>query len=149
MAGNARAPAARDSSTSSLFEGIILGWMIPGLGHIRSGHGRQGWFLLVLIGGTFLAGLLLSEFEAVSLKLHPYAFWAQIGVAGATLPILGFDPAADEVLIGHASIRDYRTVPRFNDSGVLFCSIAGLLNVLALFDLIDRRLGRPGREAPA
>ena len=35
----------------------------------------------------------------------------------------------------------YEPVPRFADTGLLFCSIAGLLNMLVVLDLVDRMRG--------
>lgn len=128
---------------------VLAGWVVPGLGHILSGRKRQGIALLVIVGGAFLAGLVLSDFEAVSRDLHPIAFWAHIGVGGGVAPMLILDPAKKHVKQGSATVNDYETVPRFHDTGVLFCAIAGLLNVLVLLDLVDRMLGfKPVPQPP-
>ncbi len=37
---------------------VLLGWLFPGLGHFGVGQRKQGAFLLFLIGGVFLTGLL-------------------------------------------------------------------------------------------
>ncbi len=119
---------------------ILLGWLVPGAGHLSRGYRRQGLIILTVVLALFLTGLVLSDFEAVSRVLHPFAFWAQIGVAGVTLPLMAIDPASDALLAPSVSIQKYQNVPPLNDTGVLFCCIAGLLNFLALFDLVDRTL---------
>ena len=134
---------SKSASPHAIFSGVLLGWVLPGLGHWHAGLRKQGMLLTLLIGGAFAFGLVLSDCEAVSRDLHPIAFWAQVGVGGATIPLVTIDPAADKVLSGYDTIKMREAVPRHNDTGVLFCSIAGLLNILALFDLIDRRT-RPG-----
>ncbi len=119
---------------------ILLGWLVPGAGHLNRGYRRQGQITFAVVLALFIAGLVLSDFEAVSRVLHPFAFWAQLGVAGGTLPILAIDPASDALLAPSVSIQKYQDVSPLNDTGVLFCCIAGLLNFLALFDLVDRSL---------
>lgn len=121
----------------------LSGWLVPGLGHFLAGLHRQGIILCALIGGSFVTGIVLSDLEAVSRKLHPYAFYAEIWVGAGTLPLLWLDPAGKKVLADHVALGTYVEVPRHNDTGVLFCAIAGLLNLLALFDLAERLLGRP------
>ncbi len=132
----------RPQPVERLLWSVLLGWCIPGLGHFMNGLRRQGALLFLLVCGLFLCGYLLSDREAVSRQLHPWAFWAQVGFGGGTLPLVYFDPARQHLLRGHDTITDYQTVPRFSDTGLLFCSVAGLLNMLILFDLADRLVGR-------
>lgn len=148
-----------------LWVDALLGWLLPGAGHLSRGFRRQGWIALFVIVPIFSLGLVLSDFEAVSRDLHPYAFWAELGFAGATLPLLKIDPAANKVLPDHQSITnpvpgwDVQSrgwdldVSSWSDTGVLFCCVAGLLNLLALFDLLDRSLSphravRTGQTTP-
>jgi hypothetical protein len=140
-------------SAASLPFDVLLGWLVPGAGHFARGFARQGRIILGVVVFLFALGLTLSDLEAVSRDLHPYAFWAQLGVAGGTLPLLVIDPARDQILGVHESVNT--PVPRWSvedsrwadeippprsDTGVLFCCVAGLLNLLALFDLVDRSL---------
>jgi hypothetical protein len=149
----ATAPDERRSRrVATLPTDILLGWAIPGAGHFFRGFRRQGAIVLAVVVPLFVAGLFLSDFEAVSRELHPYAFWAELGVGGGTIPLHLIDPAKGEVLGPRESIE--RPVPSWDgaaatwqgeigartDTGVLFCCVAGLLNLLALFDLVDRSL---------
>ncbi len=122
---------------------LLLAWFVPGAGHLIRGFKRQGIITLVLVVPLFFVGLLMSDNEAVSRELHPYAFFAELGVAGGTLPLLALGLGSDKVLPDEESIKEYQDVPAWNDTGVLFCCIAGLLNFLAIFDLVDRSLSPP------
>lgn len=122
---------------------VLLGWFVPGAGHLSRGFRRQGLIVMGVLVPLFVLGLFISDFEAVSRDLHPYAFWAEIGIAGGTLPLVAIGVNEDKILEGMQSIHEYQDVPALNDTGVLFCCIAGLLNLLALFDLLDRSLSPP------
>ncbi|MEM7168047.1 MAG: DUF6677 family protein [Planctomycetota bacterium] len=126
--------------TPSKLSFLVAGWLVPGLGHYLAGWRRKGVILFLIIATSFLVGLELSDWEAVSRDLHEYAFYAEIWVGGATLPLLHYDPVrkAKKVLHRDATINQYEHVPRYNDTGVLFCAVAGLLNLLVLFDLAER-----------
>ena len=137
------ATPSKSKDSKTLPVDLLLGWFIPGAGHLIRGYKRQGLMTLGVVVPMFLFGLILSDFEAVSRELHPYAFYAELGVAGGTLPLLALSPASDHVLPLARSISTYENVPAWNDTGVLFCCIAGLLNFLALFDLLDRSLSPP------
>ncbi|MEM7262147.1 MAG: DUF6677 family protein [Planctomycetota bacterium] len=127
---------------------ILAAWFVPGLGHVMLGQKRLGGVLLALLGGSFLIGLMLSDFTAVSRDLNPWSFFAQAGLGGGALPLLWLDPAADAVLEGSAAVSTFQPVPPLTDSGVLFCNIAGLLNLLVVLDAADRMFGgRRGGDA--
>ena len=49
----------------------VLGWLVPGLGHIYQGRTRKGVLFMVTILGTFFYGLFISDGRAV------YASWAE------------------------------------------------------------------------
>ena len=48
----------------------ILGWLIPGLGHIYQGRTAKGVLFMVCILSTFFFGLFISNGKAV------YAWWS-------------------------------------------------------------------------
>ncbi len=120
---------------------LMAAWLVPGLGHLMYGKKQLGTILLVLIAGIFVVGLVMSDFSAVSRDLNPYSFFAQIGIGGGTLPLLWLDPGSKFVLSGHAQTETFSTVPFMTDTGVLFCNIAGLLNILVVLDIADRLRG--------
>lgn len=127
-----------------------LAWLIPGAGHFYAGHKIKGVLAFVLIGGLFLAGVVRSRGECVSLRKpdgHQFAFMAQIGAGLPTLAALAYDaekipglsPGYKEILRSdHEAYSDQ--VPR-SETGLLFTMIAGLLNMLLVWDAL---CGVPG-----
>jgi uncharacterized protein DUF6677 len=127
-----------------------LAWLIPGAGHFYAGHKIKGVLAFVLIGGLFLAGVVRSRGECVSLRKpdgHQFAFMAQIGAGLPTLAALAYDgekipgltPGYKRIL--RSSHEEYsHQVPR-SETGLLFTMIAGLLNMLLVWDALS---GVPG-----
>jgi len=127
-----------------------LAWLIPGAGHFYAGHKVKGVLAFVLIGGLFLAGVVRSRGECVSLRKpdgHQFAFMAQVGAGLPTLAALAFDaekipgltPGYKEIL--RSDHEEYSLqVPR-SETGLLFTMIAGLLNMLLVWDALS---GVPG-----
>jgi TM2 domain-containing membrane protein YozV len=103
----------------------LLGWVLPGLGHVYAGRPRKGLFLFAVIVSTYLGGLVLAEFRCVSWERDPFWFAAQGVAAGPTALVawLTRDLAVD------------RLVPTF-DVGLLYVSVASLLNAVAVADAL-------------
>lgn len=127
-----------------------LAWLIPGAGHFYAGHKIKGVLAFVLLGGLFLAGVVRSRGECVSLRKpdgHQFAFMAQIGAGLPTLAALAYDAEKIPGLTpGYKTIlrsdhEEYsHQVPR-SETGLLFTMIAGLLNILLVWDALS---GVPG-----
>ncbi|MHC5080654.1 MAG: DUF6677 family protein [Planctomycetota bacterium] len=101
----------------------ILGFLIPGGGHLYGGRFGKAVFFFVLIVGTTLAGLFLSDFHGISLKHQPYWFLGQV-FAGL--------PAFAAAILS----PDWKTVHHgvALDAGTLYTTVAGLLNILVILD---------------
>jgi hypothetical protein len=128
----------------------VLGWLVPGLGHIYQGRTRKGVLFMVTILGTFFYGLFISDGRAV------YASWAegdkrypylcQVCVGMPALPALvqtylvrnGREPLLGGVMappVDNAALNDmWKKLNRQLDLGTVYTMIAGLLNVLAIYD---------------
>jgi len=111
------------SVRKSWFLAAILGLLFPGAGHLYLGRRDKALFFAVGIGVCFVVGLVLADFQAVSWQKHPYHFLAQ---AWNVLPTL---------VTGWLtrSLRVVRELPLL-DMGLLYTSVAGLLNVIAVLD---------------
>ena len=127
-----------------------LGWLIPGLGHIYQGRTRKGLLFMISILGTFFYGLFISEGRAV------YASWVegdkrlpylcQVCVGLPALPALvqtylvrnGKDPILGGVMAPPTDIGQlndwWKKLHRRLELGTVYTMIAGLLNVLAIYD---------------
>jgi hypothetical protein len=106
---------------------ILLGWLVPGLGHWKIGQKARGMFFGVPLVALFLAGLLLSDFRCVSpFDRHP--IWALTQIPGGALTIVT------------AALTSSLTIQRDNSyysAGCLYVAVACLLNLVALCDLYD------------
>jgi hypothetical protein len=115
----------------------ILGWLLPGAGHLYLGQRARGWALLGALGGCFVAGVLVGGRSTVSVH-HPEYVVLQ---AGAGLP------AAAAFALSAPSPEDV-PVPR-RELGILYTLVAALLNLVAAVDAAARAAGAdPGAPLP-
>jgi hypothetical protein len=98
-------------------------WAVPGLGHVLLGRPAKAAYLGGLILGAFALGLLLGQGHSVSSLKFPYHWWGQV--------CLGVPALAADALLGSQPQR--ATIARL-ELGVVFCTVAGILNVVAVVD---------------
>jgi hypothetical protein len=136
----------------------LLAFLVPGLGHIYLGRRAKGAIAFVVLTGLFGWGIGISRGECVSLAVdeesgHRYAFIAQVG-AGLPVAFALLNTHAYEVkhALGIPAERPPEVSSRFSDEtyierlpkldeGLLYTMIAGLLNLLLIYDAF---LGAPG-----
>lgn len=128
----------------------VLAWLVPGLGHLYQGRTAKGLLFMICILSTFFYGLYLSDGRAV------YASWVegdkrlyylcQLGAGLAALPALlqtylvrnGKAPLLGGMMappVTPAQLSEwYRTLNVYFDLGTVYTTIAGLLNVLVIYD---------------
>jgi len=58
---------------------MTIGWAVPGAGHLLGGRRGRGLFYLIAIGGTFLAGLWLTNWRSVRFEDNPFYYAGQWG----------------------------------------------------------------------
>ncbi len=148
---------------------VVLGWLIPGAGHLYWGKRRKALALFVLSLGTYLGGQVLARWKCVFYRSTPMLksqLWFY-GQAGAGLPTALFslaNPARGETdttferrrsdgtveqvrVAGEARLR-YEMAPGF-ELGTLFTTIAGLMNFLVVVDVYDVYYRRKHPRPPA
>lgn len=139
----------------------FLAWLIPGLGHLYQGRYGKAALYFVCIMGTFLFGMYLGGGRVVYLRWEPgnkqLYFLCQVGVGLPALPaIVEWDrersgdepwfkrmapPSVDEL---NGLKRD---LGRYFEFGTVYTAVAGLLNVLAVYDAAAGPVwARPGKE---
>lgn len=139
----------------------VAGWVLPGLGHLLIGQTRRGLVLAITIGTLWLIGLLLGGLSVVDRDDHPAWFLGQMLLA----PSLAADRYRqhlvesqeqayfDEMQRGidvFVPAYDPPFEPAFGrpqEQGTLFTCVAGLLNLLAIIDVLYRD-PRLARDAP-
>jgi hypothetical protein len=119
----------RREALSRAVLGFALGWLLPGAGHMALGRFRKGLILFALIAGSFAAGGVLTRGRTVTFDENPFYHIGQIG-SGLTLGVTTY-------------LASDGTPPRTDsaqpqvDPGLLYMSVAGLLNLLVLLNLYD------------
>ena len=138
------------------FIAAFLAWLIPGAGHIYQRRYGKGGLFMVCILATFVYGLFLGGGKVVYASMRAgderYAYVCQVGVGLPALPALvqsyrmnhGQGPLS---LFGLTimvppdmnrmpdELAEWNSDPTIKfDLGTLFTMVAGLLNILAVFD---------------
>lgn len=134
MASKVQASAkARAVSPGFHYSALILGWVVPGAGHLLTGRWVRGLLLFLSIGAMFWIGIAMEG------KLY-------LPNSGKVLDMLGFFGDLGNLLfyvLGR--ILDLGRIPVQLDTadyGTKFIVVAGLLNFVAAVDAHNLRIGR-------
>jgi hypothetical protein len=141
----------------------LFAWLFPGAGHLYQRRTGKGLLFMICILGTYFFGLALGEGKVV------YASWNQVDrrwqfplQAGVGLPAIPAvvqnmtvrrgNPPLMRGLMAPPRTQDelanwhYVLAQRF-DIGTLYTMVAGLLNILAIWDAYGGPvLTEPGKE---
>lgn len=112
---------------------LLVGWLVPGAGHLLSRRWARGGLLFVAIGLMFVLGLLMQGKLYVANPADPLVLLGFIGDLGSGLLYMGgrlFGAGQTPVQVVTA------------DYGTKFIVVAGLLNVIAAVDAHNIRIGR-------
>jgi hypothetical protein len=130
----------------------FLAWLWPGAGHLYQGRHGKGVLFMVTILGTFVFGFFLGDGRVVYASWDPAPFrWPYVCQVWVGLPAL---PALVEARRAttkkeplwpnrwyappkHGTAEQSHLLYRLNrffDYGTVYTMIAGLLNVLAIYD---------------
>ena len=134
----------------------FLAYLVPGLGHFYQGRRGKGILYLVCILGLYLVGLYLGDAKIVywrwvsplrDAEQFRLGYLAQFWVGLAALPALIQGTLAH---YGHAPIlggwlaeppmhviNGLHKLGKLVDVGMVYTEIAGLLNVLAIYDAFE------------
>lgn len=129
------------------FPAAVAGWLVPGLGHLLTGHTRRGLILLVCIGGLWLSGLLIggiSVFKSRSADGAVRPWYLGQAIVAPSIAVeythdryrnqnAGYDPLPDDGAVPYQPAYG-----RAYEIGTLYTTLAGLLNLLAVIDIVYR-----------
>ncbi len=148
----------------------FLAWLLPGLGHFYQRRTAKGVLFCVMILSTFCYGLVLGEGRVVYASFGPHEnrlhYISQVGVGLPALPALvqmqrvrsGKEPlfgasrfmAPPNYEQGELSELHLKLNRRW-ELGSVFTMIAGLLNILVIYDAFagpaDAFRGAPPQKA--
>jgi hypothetical protein len=127
-------PAAESAQPSAMaIIAPLVGWLIPGAGHIIQKRWTRGVLLLVSIGTMFVLGLMMQG--------HIYK-----ANGGDILDILGFigDLGAGALYVAALVMNWGQGAIAFAiaDYGTKFMIVAGLLNFIAIADAYHIAIGK-------
>jgi hypothetical protein len=121
---------------------VLLGWLIPGAGHLILGKVGRGLLFMIVLTGTFILGL----------ALHGRLFWPTAADPPSALhfdliTVLWFLAQIGSGLCYIVSyLLGFGTMPRPEaatfEYGNTFLFLAGLLNYLVIYDAYDVAAGR-------
>jgi TM2 domain-containing membrane protein YozV len=134
MASKVQVPAKKQSSSPGFtYSALILGWLIPGAGHLLTGRWVRGLLLFVSIAAMFWLGIAMQG------KLY-------VPNTGDVLEMLGFvGDFGNGLFYAIGRILDLGRTPvqlATADYGTKFIVVAGLLNFISAVDAHNLRIGR-------
>jgi len=135
----------------------LLAWLVPGLGHFYQGRIGKGILYSTTILGLFVLGLALGDWRIIYWRwLSPFAnteqfcfsylcqFFAGLpalpALIQATLKSYGRDPILWGFMAEPTQNQINALYPRLGklvEIGNLYTMIAGLLNILAIYDALE------------
>ncbi len=152
----------------------VAGYLVPGLGHLLVGERARGIIIMIALHGLFLAGLLIGGIDVIDYRHQKLWFAGQClfsPIAPAlgyvhdardfelrqqvaafqqshyqkTGRSLEYDQALLHLLRHQPrSLAYIQSTGRVNEIGTLYCAMAGLLNLLAIIDVVVRPRPRKG-----
>jgi len=127
----------------------LLGWILPGLGHMALGHRRRGRYIFFGVMFMIVTGALVGGIDAVDHKNDGLWFIAQVCCG----PIVIAIDMATQFLIVDVPIDKRATLvglSHVNEIGTLFIAMAGLMNFVVILDALQANSNmdfeRRGRE---
>ena len=132
MATKAQTPE-EPTKKGFVYSALILGWLVPGAGHLLTRHWIRALLIFVCITLMFILGIAMQAkvyTPGTGEPLDMLGFCADIGTGILYLVARVFSLGASTVQLVTA------------DYGTKFVVVAGLLNFIAAVDAHNLRIGR-------
>lgn len=134
MASKVQVPAKPHSSSPGFsYSALVVGWLVPGAGHLLTGRWIRALLLFLSIGALFWMGIAMQG------RLYAPN-------TGDILDVLGFiGDLGNGVFYAIGRIFDLGSTPiqlATADYGTKFIVVAGLLNFVSAVDAHNLRIGR-------
>jgi len=132
----------------------LLAWVLPGLGHIYLGFRTRGIIFAVTITVTFWAGAAIGGVRGtVNPRQRTGWFIAELCTGGNTLAACalrsGVSPRPQQKIDStpYQNTRAEYLGPSLSiEIGIVYASVAGLLNLLVILDAMVRADVKPEKE---
>lgn len=123
----------------------LAAWLVPGLGHVMIGQAPRGAIIGITIATLWLSGILIGGIGVLDRTVHPAWFLGQMltapSIVGDFVLQRHLKPAYIDPDMQQAAGRTTSYEPSFGrvrEQGILYTALAGLLNLLAILDVIYR-----------
>lgn len=142
--------AAEEIELKDPIVAAILAWLWPGAGHIYQGRTAKGLLFMICILSIFFYGLFISDGRAVYAsatetdKRLPYLCQVLVGLPALPALVQTYlvrnnrAPLWNGVMAPPRDLGElnewHKTLNRYFDLGTVYTMIAGLLNLLAIYD---------------
>jgi len=115
----------------------ILGWLLPGAGHLFIGERARGLIFLIVIALTFWTGIAIGGVKhTVDKDARFLWFLGQICAGGHTLAAMTWSSMIDAPEeVDRVELTAYG---RSEEVSVVYTAICGMLNILIIFDVLTR-----------
>lgn len=104
---------------------VLAAWLVPGLGHWLQGRRARAAVVFALLVGMLVLSAVLAQGSNLDRERH-FFYWAGHFLVGAPMMLV-------EAIHGHARVVGEIA---YADAGLCFGAVAGLLNVLAMLDVV-------------
>ena len=103
----------------------LLGWVVPGAGHLAIKETKRAAIIFVTVTGLFLTGLLVGSVGIIDSVGAWVWYLAQVMVSPVVFILAGI-------------VRDggYEVLGRAQDVGQIYTAVAGLLNMLCVLSAV-------------
>lgn len=131
----------------------LAAWALPGAGHFIVGERARGVILFLVINSLWLAGLLVGGVCVIDHQENTAWFAAQSLTGPSIVADVYFQRlrATSPPALPAQSPAYEPSFGRVNELGILFVGLAGLLNTLAIIDMLyhdpNRRPSERNRPA--
>ena len=114
---------------------FVLGWLLPGMGHVRIGQRRRGTMVMVGVLLLFFLGILVGGVDVVDRKDDWLWFLPQVLVG----PLAMFADYLNQTAVKTRQLGK-PGLAAVNEYGTLFVALAGLMNLATMIDAATRPL---------
>lgn len=132
MASRTQIPA-QPQTQGFAYSALLLGWLVPGAGHLVTKHWVRALVLFLAITGMFALGLAMQAKVYTANTAAPLDMLGFAGDVGTGLLYI----IARVFSLGQPTVQLVTA-----DYGTMFVVIAGLLNFIAAVDAHNLRIGR-------
>lgn len=115
----------------------VIAWLVPGAAHLFIGERIRGIILIVVISLTFWTGIAVGGIKNTCNPQDRY-LWFLGQVCAGVHPLIAIGVGRQIVVPPGSDSSKWVAYGQTEEVGVVYTTIAGMLNILAIFDVLAR-----------